>query len=288
MIINRRVAILISVVLSSCGGQNPPNIPTVVENATTVVSSGTATSESLPISLTPTSGSTLVATLDSGQGTTPIPAPTLDVSLPTSSSDLSNNPFIPITGPETKPTKTEKPGKFNDFMISTIPLTGFPPGVRTWIKINEPSPSNLNTPTLSIPSLDVNIPIYGIDLSNGTWDVSWLWREAGWLEGTAYPTTKGNSVLTAHVVTADGKNGPFAHLKYLTSDDYVFIFNSGFQYVYRVDSINFVKPNDMSVFSHEDDFWLSLITCDSYDEKTKDYLLRVIVRAQLVEVQEIR
>ena len=87
---------------------------------------------------------------------------------------------------------------------------------------------------------------------------------------------------------ADGKNGPFAHLKTLTVEDYVFINNSGYRYIYKIDSINYVKPNDMSVFSHEDDSWLTLITCDSYDEKTETYLLRVVVRAQLVEIQEIR
>lgn len=128
----------------------------------------------------------------------------------------------------------------------------------------------------------------GVPKKDGTWDVSWLWDQAGWLEGTAFPTMNGNSILTAHVVTADGKNGPFARLKLLTSDDYVFIINSGFRYIYSVDSINFVKPNDISVFSHEDDSWLTLITCDSYDEKIREYLLRVVVRSQLVEIQEIK
>jgi LPXTG-site transpeptidase (sortase) family protein len=141
---------------------------------------------------------------------------------------------------------------------------------------------------LEIPALDINIPIFEIPFSNDMWDVSWLWDQAGWLEGSAYPTMDGNSILTAHVVTADGKNGPFAHLKSLTSEDYVFIANSGFRYIYGVDSINLVKPNDISVFSHEEDTWLTLITCDSYDEKTREYLLRVVVRAQLVAIQEIK
>jgi LPXTG-site transpeptidase (sortase) family protein len=272
MIINRHVVILISVFLISCTGPNSPNTPTVEEHATTVVSSGTAISESLPISLTPqTSASTQVA------------APNVS---PTSTSDFI--PIIPNTGGETNPTNIEKPGKFNDFNSFLLPVTGFPPRMRTWIKINKPSNTNLITPTLIIPSLDVNMPIYGIEQSKGFWDVSWLWNEAGWLEGTAYPTTNGNSVLTGHVVTADGKNGPFVHLKSLTSDDYVFIVNSGFRYIYKVESIKFIKPNDMSVFSHEDDSWLTLITCDSYDEKMGEYLLRVVVRAPLVEIQEIK
>jgi len=147
----------------------------------------------------------------------------------------------------------------------------------------------LLSPMLVIPALDVNIPIYGLELSNGTWDVSWLWDQAGWLEETAYPTTSGNSVITAHNITADGKNGPFARLKSLTEKDYVFVINSGFRYIYKVESTEYIEPNDvMSVFSHEEDSWLTLFTCDSYDEETGTYLLRVVVRAQLVEVQEIK
>ncbi len=52
----------------------------------------------------------------------------------------------------------------------------------------------------------------GIPLQNGTWDLTWLSRQAGWLEGTAYPTLDGNSVLTAHVYLPNGQPGPFIDL----------------------------------------------------------------------------
>lgn len=288
MNINRRAIILLSIVLTACAGQNPPIISTLEENTTTGQPSATPSTELLPpVSATkkpPDTNSIMTPNTRQAPASTPI-----------STLESISTVFIPDTGQTQIPPNTVIPDKFQidipikggDGLIGLLPTTGFPPGLRTRIKINKSPNSDLITPTLVIPSLEINIPILGIELRNGTWDVSWLWDQAGWLEETAYPTRNGNSVLTAHVVTADGKNGPFAHLKTLTVDDYVFIYNSGFRYIYKVDSINYVKPDNLSVFSHEDDSWLTLITCDSYDEEKGVYLLRVVVRTRLVEVQEM-
>jgi LPXTG-site transpeptidase (sortase) family protein len=125
-------------------------------------------------------------------------------------------------------------------------------------------------------------------LKNGDWDVSWLQDQAGWLNGTAYPTWSGNSVLTAHVVNKDGKPGVFAKLKSLKVGEYIFVYNSGYRYTYKVVSNEMLKPNDISAFRHEDKAYLTLVTCDTYDEKSGAYLLRVAVRAALVDVREIK
>jgi LPXTG-site transpeptidase (sortase) family protein len=299
MNINWRVALLLVFVLSACGGQNPPVIGTLAENTTLTSTSATAPSETQPpfINTLQSPEITQTNTPDAELRMTPTIISSVDVSsLGAPTVDTPPSVFIPVTGQTQASNNNENTDKFKNFEIPVIgesgafliPTTGFPPGMMTRIKTDLPSSLNSITPKLEIPALKLSMPILGIPLSNNTWDVSWLWDQAGWLEGTAYPTMKGNSVLTAHVVTADGKNGPFVHLKSLTSDDYVFVINSGFRYIYGIDTINFVKPNDVSVFSHEDDSWLTLITCDSYDEKTKEYLLRVVVRAQLVEMQEIK
>ena len=49
----------------------------------------------------------------------------------------------------------------------------------------------------------------------------------------------------------------------------------------------YVSPNDASVMKHEDKSFLTLITCDTYNEKTGTYLRRVVVRAALVDVRLI-
>lgn len=138
---------------------------------------------------------------------------------------------------------------------------------------------------LDIPVIKVKTSIVGVELKNQKWDVSWLQNQVGWLNGTAYPTWKGNSVLTAHVVGADGKPSVFSGLKALGVGEYIFVHNSGYRYTYKVVSNAYVQPNDASVMKHEEKSYLTLITCDSYDEKTGTYLRRVVVRAELVDVR---
>lgn len=287
MNINQRTIIVLSLILSACTEQSFPVTSTLEENRPASVPSATSTSQTSSLSS---------ATPQSSPEPTPTVEEIIPITAPTPNSVIE---IIPVTAPEIapQPTNNSKPDKFQEFKIPVkgegggsmglLPVTGFPPGEVTGIRSDIPLLSNLFNPTLVIPSLDVNIPIFGIELRNGTWDVSWLWDQAGWLEGSAYPTSNGNSVLTAHVVTADGKDGPFAHLRFLTNDDYIFIVNSGYRYIYKVDSISYVKPDDLSVVSQEENPWLTLITCASYDEETNEYLLRVVVRAQLIEVKEI-
>jgi LPXTG-site transpeptidase (sortase) family protein len=142
--------------------------------------------------------------------------------------------------------------------------------------------------TIEIPVLKVKTSIVGVQLKNGNWDVSWLQNRAGWLDGTAYPTWTGNSVLTAHSVYSNGKPGVFSKLKDLNSGEYIFVYNLGYRYTYQVVSNKFVQPNDITVLQHEDKAYLTLITCDTYDEKTATYLRRTAVRAVLIDVREAK
>ena len=130
--------------------------------------------------------------------------------------------------------------------------------------------------------------VAGVQIKDGGWDLSWLQDQVGWLNGTAYPTWKGNSVLTAHVINADGKAGVFSKLKYLGIGEYIFLYNAGYRYTYKVVSNQYVDRGDITVFQHEDQAYLTLITCDTYDEKSDSYLRRVAVRAKLVDARPIR
>jgi sortase (surface protein transpeptidase) len=53
-------------------------------------------------------------------------------------------------------------------------------------------------------------------------------------------------------------------------------------------SNQYVDRGDITVFQHEDQAYLTLITCDTYDEKSDSYLQRVAVRAKLVDARPIR
>jgi LPXTG-site transpeptidase (sortase) family protein len=139
---------------------------------------------------------------------------------------------------------------------------------------------------LEIPRLGVQMPIVGVPLTDGEWDVSWLGNDAGWLYNTAFPTYAGNSVLTGHVYDANGDPGPFVHLSWMWWGDKVIVHAWGAQYVYAVRQVMQVLPGaTSSVIKHEELPWVTLITCRGYDEATNSYKYRVVVRAVLVEVK---
>jgi LPXTG-site transpeptidase (sortase) family protein len=165
-----------------------------------------------------------------------------------------------------------------------IPLTGFAPNTVTELDSAARPTYGPTSVTLEIPSIKVNSPIVGVELKAGNWNVSWLVDQVGWLEGTAYPTWDGNSVLTAHVVNADGKPGLFARLDKVRVGDYIFLDQSGYRYTYQIVSNKYVRPDDIKVLKHEDKATLTLITCDSFDQKTGTYLRRTVVRAVLIDV----
>lgn len=165
-----------------------------------------------------------------------------------------------------------------------IPLTGFAPDTVTVLNAATRPTYGFTAVTLEIPSIKVNAPIVGVAGKDGNWDVSWLVDQVGWLEGTAYPTWDGNSVLTAHVVNADGKPGLFNRLDKVRVGDYIFLYQSGYRYTYQILSNKNVQADDSSVMKHEDKPTLTLITCNSYDERSGTYLRRTVVRAVLIDV----
>ena len=172
---------------------------------------------------------------------------------------------------------------------STLPATGFAPGRVAALPIQPAAKAynSLGDLWLEIPRLGVQIPIVGVPQSqDGTWDVSWLGNQAGWLNGTAFPTWKGNSVLTGHVYDAYGRPGPFMHLNSLWWGDKVIIHAGGTQYVYEVREVTQVSPEAISsAIKHEELPWLTLITCRGYDEASNSYRYRVVARAVLIEVK---
>jgi LPXTG-site transpeptidase (sortase) family protein len=189
----------------------------------------------------------------------------------------------------------------------SLPDTGFAPGVVT--QVEEPTvdyfelganqnPSFDSSPwkgedarragegdgmTLEIPSLGISMPVVGVPETFDGWDVSWLGANAGWLEGTAYPTWAGNSALTGHVYDADGLPGPFSMLHTLWWGDEVLVHAWGQTYTYEVRSAVITTPD--KALPHEELDWLTLVTCRGYDAIEESYPWRTVVRAVLVDVK---
>ncbi|MBL8088893.1 MAG: sortase [Anaerolineales bacterium] len=167
-----------------------------------------------------------------------------------------------------------------------LPNSGFAPNVIT--NLSEQPTEKAYTATdvwLEIPKLGVKMPIVGVPLVKEDWDVSWLWSQAGWLEGTAFPGWLGNSGLAGHVTLPTGEQGPFAKLGDLKWGDQIIVYAYGTKYVYEVRTNSIVSPYNMTVLKHEEDAWLTLITCKNYNEGNDTYANRIAVRAVLIKTE---
>jgi LPXTG-site transpeptidase (sortase) family protein len=168
-----------------------------------------------------------------------------------------------------------------------IPVTGFVPDHITVLPIQPADQvyKSLDEIRIEIPTLGINFPIVGISLSGDSWNLTWLKDSVGYLEGSAYPTFNGNTVLTAHVIDANNNLGPFSDIKGMQLGDKIYLHAYGKIYVYEVQENRKISPSNIStVFKHQEYSWVTLVTCEEYDAKAGVYKYRRMVRAVLISV----
>lgn len=183
---------------------------------------------------------------------------------------------IPATGPTTPSTTA-----------SSLPATGFAPAAVTQLPLQPAELAYSATDlTLRIPTLGLSTSIVGVPQTNGgEWDVTWLGRSVGYLNGTAFPTYLGNTVLTAHVWGADNQPGPFYGLEKLAYGEQFTITAWGNTYTYEVRGNDLYNPRNVRPLNELGGYdWVTLITCHGFDATTGTYQFRRVVRAVLVSV----
>jgi len=201
----------------------------------------------------------------------------------------TNTASVSTTSGDADPANSASSALVTIVVVSELPApaTGFAPD-RTTILPPQPERYPYNRYGdlwIEIPALGVSLPVVGVPLTEDGWDVTWLGSQAGYLNGTAFPTWEGNSVITGHAILPSGLAGPFFRLRELHYGDRVIVQGWGMRYVYEVREVELVGPNDPSVFRHEELPWLSLVTCQGYDERLAAYRWRRVVRAVLVRVE---
>ncbi len=165
----------------------------------------------------------------------------------------------------------------------SLPQTGFAAGQVTSLGEAELDYSKTEM-LLSIPAIHIETAIVGAPYVDGEWDLRWIGSQVAYLQGTAFPTSVGNTVLTGHVYDASGLPGVFVDLKTLQYGDMVDLAAWGYTYHYQVINADYAAANDMSVL--DDDVYdvLTLITCAGFDEVSGNYAYRFVVKAVLVGV----
>ncbi len=173
--------------------------------------------------------------------------------------------------------------------LPSLPQTGFAPGVISEVSSQpvEYQYSNTGDIQLIISTLDISLPVLSIPQNDQGWNLTWLWQGAGWLEGTAYPTWTGNTVLTGHAYLSSGLPGPFVNLGELSWGDEIVLIANGYRYSYQVRYTDLVSGDDVRILGHKDQDWLTLFTCKGYSEELGDYRYRQVLQAVLIDVKEI-
>ncbi|MPM30862.1 hypothetical protein SDC9_77413 [bioreactor metagenome] len=183
------------------------------------------------------------------------------------------------------------PSNHNEPVVSDaliIPQTGFAPGSVTALPLQplQSTYDDLNSLAIEIPALNVKATIVGIPQTDSGWNITWLGDEVGWLNGTAFPTWAGNSVLTGHVYNSNGLPGPFANLSSLKFGDQIIIQAFGQEYIYEVRETKEVSPTDVATLvQHEELPWITLVTCRGYNEASGTYQSRYLVRAVQIKIR---
>ncbi|MBN1427281.1 MAG: class F sortase [Anaerolineae bacterium] len=154
-----------------------------------------------------------------------------------------------------------------------------------------PTPTGLVAPRslatrLQIPTIEVDAPIVRASVVGKSWDVSKIYDEVAYLEGTAYPGGPGNAVLAGHSTHLRG-NGPFRLLTKLAIGDIIIVEGDGMAYVYRVLWIKETGKENVEVAYPTIPPVLTLITCTQWDPESRSYQKRLIVRAELIEQRKI-
>jgi LPXTG-site transpeptidase (sortase) family protein len=170
---------------------------------------------------------------------------------------------------------------------SSLPETGFVPGKTTLLPAQplEKRYTSGGDVWLEIPSQNIKAPVVGVPFDAGKWDVTWLGNNIGWLQGTAFPGMDGNSVLSGHVVDANGKDGVFYKLSDLKWGDTIILHAFNQVYTYEIRTVDlWVNPRNAAI-KHETLPWLTLVTCHGYNPQDETYQWRTVIRAVLIKTE---
>lgn len=141
-----------------------------------------------------------------------------------------------------------------------------------------PRPLRLDIPSLAIAHTIVTVPIQA-----GEWDVSGLGGQVGWLEGTGrVPATAGAPVLVGHMTYPDANllaQGAFAYLQEIRLGAEVVYEVDGERYIYEVVEVGRIAPADVSALYAADGETLFLLTCTDWNDQSRVYENRLLVRA---------
>jgi LPXTG-site transpeptidase (sortase) family protein len=218
----------------------------------------------LPITPTPTSTTTVTPTYTPTLLPTSTPTPTLTGTETLQPTVTPTPTEMLLPSGHNPPTPTD-PSQTNLDLTSTLEPT---PDLLAQ-STSTPTPSAEQAIWIRIPAITVDHPI----IQGDAWED--LKHGVGQHPGSANPGESANLVLSAH---NDIYGQIFRHLDKLKLGDEITILTASKQYVYLVEEILILKPDQISVLEPGEDPILTLISCFPYMIDTH----RIVVRASMV------
>lgn len=138
---------------------------------------------------------------------------------------------------------------------------------------------------LVIPELRLDAKVQYIPFEGNTWDLNDLGQSVAWLGKMSGKETIRNLVLAGHITVGNGTHGPFRYLSRLDPGAKITVYTNHYILTYQVRELLIVKPEDAHLTADTSESQLTLLTCATWNEKTRSYLRRQVVFADLLEVE---
>lgn len=140
---------------------------------------------------------------------------------------------------------------------------------------------------LVIPKINVDAPIVMVDSTNNKDILESLNNGVVHYDDTALPGRVGNMFITGHSSYYWWRGGNYNHvfalLEQVKSNDLIYVYYEGGEYVYRVNGVKVVSPKEVSVLQQTPTPTLSLMTCVPVGTN----LRRLIVTADLISTPPV-
>lgn len=169
--------------------------------------------------------------------------------------------------------------------LPEYPIPTPPPAATPLAGVGEADSSAITR--IQIPAINLDTVVKFVPYDGKTWLIGGLRMEVAWMGNTSWPGLGGNTGLAGHVDLADGSDGPFRDLDVLKPGDRVVLYTEKKVYTYQVREQAVVEPYDMYIIDPTEKPQLTLITCTDWDTAMRVYLKRLVVFADLIDVQPI-
>jgi LPXTG-site transpeptidase (sortase) family protein len=178
----------------------------------------------------------------------------------------------------------------DDYYVSepeTLPDYPIPTPTVEVMEEGEPPADISPVERIVLPSIGVDTVVKFVPYDGFTWLIGGLKQEVAWMGDTSWPGLGGNTALAGHVTLSEGGDGPFRNLVNLTAGDQVYLYTEENMYTYQVKDQQTVGETDVSVLVRGEEAQITLITCTNWNEDAGFYKDRLIVWADLVDVQPL-